>query len=197
MNKTHQIINLNLTDLLTNTSTTTDHPFITPELNALLYNNNFMKGGVVKLTHKRTSKPLTKEQEERRTAQNKAIQKWENHLTDDEIRRYNAVINMSDLLLEFNNIKVAALSKLEETNSIMTELIKDGLKEYLQYSKNLSSKEFKEYDKFVKLKKLHDDTNAVINKIITKFETIQNDRAEEMKQCLIMGDPKTYMRSYR
>ena len=190
MNPTSQIINLNLTDLLTNTSTTTEHSFITPELNALLYNNNFMKGGVVKLTHKRTSKPRTKEQEMRISAQNKINQKLENNLTADEIRRYNAVINMSHLLLDFNNIKVDALSKLEKTNSIMSELIKDGLKEYLQYSKNVSSKEFKEYENFVKLRKLHDDTNAVINKIIKKFETIQNDRAKEMEKCLIIADPQ-------
>jgi hypothetical protein len=156
-----------------------------------------MKGGVVKLTHKRTSKPRTKEQEMRISAQNKINQKLENNLTADEIRRYNAVINMSHLLLDFNNIKVDALSKLEKTNSIMSELIKDGLKEYLQYSKNVSSKEFKEYENFVKLRKLHDDTNAVINKIIKKFETIQNDRAKEMQKCLIIADPKTYIRSYR
>ena len=195
MNKTNQIINLNLTELL-NESTATDHPFITPELNALLYNNNFMKGGVVKLTHKK-SKPLTKEQEERRAAQNKSFDKWENHLSENEIRRYNAVIDMSDLLLEFNNIKVGALSKLDKTNSIMTELINDGLKVYSQYSKKSSSDEFKEYEKFVKLRKLQDDTNAVINKIITQFETIQSDRAKEMQKCLIMADPKMYIRSYR
>jgi hypothetical protein len=196
MNPTSQIINLNLTDLLTNTSTTTEHSFITPELNALLYNNNFMKGGVVKLT----SKPKKKQPPGhtlRLNENNKKIEKLENNLTADEIRRYNAVIDMSHLLLEFNNIKVDALSKLEKTNSIMSELIKDGLKAYLQYSKNLSSKEFKEYEKFVKLRKLHDDTNAVINKIIKKFETIQNDRAKEMEKCLIIADPKTYIRSYR
>jgi len=196
MNKTSQIINLNLTDLLTNTSTATEHSFITPELNALLYNNNFMKGGVVKLTHKRTSKQ-SPGYTQRLNDNNKKIENWENHLTDDEIRRYNAVSDMSHLLLEFNNIKVDALSKLEKTNSIMSELIKDGLKVYLQYSKNVSSKEFKEYENFVKLRKLHDDTNAVINKIIKKFETIQNDRAKEMQKCLIIADPKTYIRSYR
>ena len=196
MNKTSQIINLNLTDLLTNTSTATEHSFITPELNALLYNNNFMKGGVVKLTHKQTSKQ-SPGYTQRLNDNNKKIENWENHLTDDEIRRYNAVSDMSHLLLEFNNIKVDALSKLEKTNSIMSELIKDGLKVYLQYSKNVSSKEFKEYENFVKLRKLHDDTNAVINKIIKKFETIQNDRAKEMQKCLIIADPKTYIRSYR
>ena len=175
MNNTHQIIKLDLSSLLTESTAYTEQ--LTPSylLSGLLYNDNFKGGGYYPGRKRIYSPPKTHQPTDMIPFPSKL------YLSEEELQVYAKLTNIVLLLPQFNNVITTILIKLEEYNPTIEKLI--GGLSLIKNPNILDNNQRVIYNKLIALEKLY----KMFNDSITLIDTTTNKQIKEIKEFINKG----------
>jgi hypothetical protein len=175
MNNTQQIVKLDLSSLLTESTVYTEQLFPSYLLSGLLYNDNF-KGGGYYPGRKRRSSPPKRHPPPDRTQLPPKI-----YLSEEELVVYAKLTNIVLLLNQFKNAITTILKKLEEHNPTIEKLI--GGLSLIKNPDILDNNQRAIYNKLYNLAQLYN----TFNKNIELIDNATNKKIEEIKQIIDKG----------
>jgi len=175
MNNTQQIVKLDLSSLLTESTAYTEQsfPLHTYTLSGLLYNNftggSYYPGRRKSRSPKRRPLPVI----------DKPLSKI--YLSEEELKVYEKLTYIVLLLPQFKNAITTILIKLEEYNPTIEELI-SGLS-LIKNPDILDNNQRIIYNKLIALEKLY----KMFNDSITLIDTDTNKKIKEIKEFISKG----------
>jgi hypothetical protein len=179
MNNTHQIIKLDLSSLLTESTAYTEQ--LTPSylLSGLLYNDNFKGGGYYPGRKRRSPPPKRHPPTDMTPLPPKLPPKL--YLSEEELKVYAKLTNIVLLLPQFTNAITTILIKLEEHNPTIGKLI--GGLSLIKNPDILDNNQRVIYNKLSALEKLY----KMFNESIILIDTRTNDKIKEIKEFINKG----------